>query len=174
LHKGSVRYMDQLESCIQRLKQDPGSRQAVIMILNPGNDLMEKTKDVPCNDLLQFFIRNNKLHMSCYVRSNDLKWGFPYDIFHWTMLQELFASILNVELGEYHHFVGSLHIYNKDIDFMKECLNSKVNSISMTPMPKNKDLSIIEELSAYEKINRSGQQVNCTIPYWSNLLEYLK
>lgn len=176
LHNGEVRYMDQLESCVQRLKQDTGSRQAVMIILNPGNDLMEKTKDVPCNDLLQFFIRDNKLHMSCYVRSNDVNWGFPYDIFHWTMLQELYAGILGVELGEYHHIAGSLHIYDKDFELMEKILSENVVHTPMPYMPRYKDLEILQTLGQIETQIRSNGSSLLKIydPYWTPLLEYLK
>jgi len=168
-------YHDQLQGCLNRLKADPGTRQAVIVILNPGIDFMVKTKDVPCNDLLQFFIRDNKLHMSCYVRSNDLFWGFPYDIWHWTMLQELYASILGVGLGEYHHFVGSLHIYNKDFEQMNKCLNYEFPQIAMVEMPKENDLSIIGFLSNFEgALRNSGIALPPYEKYWADLLEYLK
>jgi len=168
-------YFDQLTSCLERLQADHGTRQAVIMILNPGIDFTVTTKDIPCNDLLQFFIRDNKLHMSCYVRSNDINWGFPYDVFHWTMLQELFANILGVELGEYHHFIGSLHIYNKDFEQMNKCLNAEVDHIPMGVMPPQKDLSIIKELAKEERIFRKEKVLPLKQdPYWNTLLEYLK
>lgn len=140
---------DQIKGCLKRLQKDSGTRQAVIVILDPARDFLVETKDIPCNDLLQFFIRENKLHMATYVRSNDVLLGIPYDIFHWTILQELFANILDVELGEYHHFVGSLHIYKKDFEKLYSCLNFEIPHIDMEKMPKEEDLSILDRLKLY-------------------------
>lgn len=168
---------DQLTNCLERLENDKGSRQSVAVILDPGKDFTEKTKDIPCNDLLQFFIRDNKLHMSCYVRSNDINWGFPYDIFHWAMLQEMFASILDVELGEYHHFVGSFHIYDKDYKKMEKCLSYNDAHIPMQKMPKLYDLSILNTLKnmehAYRVVGVDDPWIGVN-QYWNDLFSMLK
>lgn len=173
--------VDQLKSCLERLKNDSGTRQAVIIILDPSIDFTVKTKDVPCNDLLQFFIRDNKLHCSCYVRSNDLHWGLPYDIFYWTMLQELYASILDVELGEYHHFIGSMHIYDKDYEKMDKILDKAKSfvHVSMAKMPKEKNLFILNILSFIEEEIRTKNNKESLLSsilvssYWKGLLQLL-
>lgn len=169
------KYYDQLSGCLEKLKNDHGTRQAVMIILNPGIDFTVKTKDIPCNDLLQFFIRDNKLHMSCYVRSNDLNWGFPYDVFHWTMLQELYAGILGVELGEYHHIAGSFHIYDKDLEKMDLISRCQVNQIEMPKMPKYTDLHILTTLNNFEKEIRIYQKpiIKVFDSYWTELLSWL-
>ena len=167
--------VDQLETCLQRLKDDIYTRQAVVVIIDPAIDFTVKTKDIPCNNYLQFLYRDNRLHLMCYVRSNDLLLGFPYDIWHWTMLQEMYASILNVELGNYHHMVGSLHIYDNNIDMMTDLANVKVNHFPMARMPKLNDLSIIDDLSRIEKRYREEGIIDTENidSYWINLLENL-
>ncbi|MBU1449303.1 thymidylate synthase [Patescibacteria group bacterium] len=106
---------DQLLLALNKLRQDKSSRQAVLQIFDPAQDY-EVSKDIPCNTLLKFQIRENRLNMSVFVRSQDIIYGFPYDLFHWTMLQEIFASMLSVELGCYYHIMDSLHLYCRDID----------------------------------------------------------
>ncbi len=49
--------------------------------------------------------------MHTTMRSQDLWLGFPYDIFTATLIQELLAGWLEVGVGEYHHHVDSLHLY---------------------------------------------------------------
>ena len=104
---------DQLLLVLNKLQQDKFSRQAVIQIFDPILDYVE-SKDIPCNNLLKFQIRDNKLNLSVFVRSQDVIYGFPYDIFHWTLLQELFANCLGVGVGTYYHIVDSLHLYERD------------------------------------------------------------
>ena len=93
------------------LWKDPNSRQAVIHIKDADN---RPTKDVPCTVYLQFFIRNGKLNLSVHMRSNDIWMGVPYDMFSFTFLQMLMAMELGVEIGQYTHYAGSLHIYARD------------------------------------------------------------
>jgi len=104
---------DQLSLVLDKLQQDRYSRQAVVQIFDPVLDYVE-SKDIPCNNLLKFQIRDNKLNLSVFVRSQDVIYGFPYDIFHWTLLQEVLANCLDAGLGTYYHVVDSLHLYERD------------------------------------------------------------
>lgn len=102
---------DQWEHVKTLLKDDPLSRQAVIHIKEPNN---KPTKDLPCTVSLQFFIRDNKLYLTTYMRSNDLWMGFPYDVFSFTAFQVKMAMELGVEVGIYTHIAGSLHLYKRN------------------------------------------------------------
>src|SRR5690606_15442205 len=46
--------------------------------------------------------------------------GMPYDLFFYTVLHELVAGWLGAELGDFHHHVGSLHIYENHLDQAEE------------------------------------------------------
>lgn len=104
--------VDQLDQVRRLLTRDPDSRQGVIQLFDPERDTRGH-RDVPCTLGYRFFVRERRLHMHTTMRSQDLWLGFPYDIFAATLLQELLAGWLGVELGEYHHFVDSLHLYDK-------------------------------------------------------------
>lgn len=103
---------DQFEYVKDLLAKDPSSRQAVIHIKAPDNN---KSKDVNCTVCLQFFVREGKLYMTTYMRSNDLWMGFPYDVFQFTAMQILLSMQLGLELGTYTHIAGSLHLYARDL-----------------------------------------------------------
>jgi len=160
--------VDQIANIIRLLKEDNNTRQAVMIILDPARDLVAKTKDVPCNDLLQLIHRNGKLHMSCYVRSNDLNWGFPYDVFHWTLLQEMVAAELGFELGEYNHFIGSMHVYDKDYESMIHVAGDDTEHVEMKPMPKGVSVvDTIDRLDVFERTYREQGQVDyCGLDGW--------
>lgn len=170
--------VDQLTNCMDRLKKDLFTRQAVMVILDPAIDFVKPTKDVPCNDLLHFMYRENKLDLMCYVRSNDLLLGFPYDVFHWTMLQEIFAKELKVELGNYYHIVGSMHIYNSDFEKMNAILKEpNVLNKPMNPMPEGTSLKILDDLKIAEKSLRTNiltEDLPLLDPYWGEFLSWCK
>jgi len=103
----------QYEKIVERLKADPDTRQAVVTIWDPKLDLLEKKRDYPCTILHQFRIRDNKLNMTVFMRSNDVWLGAAYDFFQFTRVQIAIASVLGIEPGKYTHHVGSLHIYEQ-------------------------------------------------------------
>lgn len=105
--------MDQIKWVLNLLDQDPNTRRAVATIWNPEFDTRE-SKDIPCNDLLMFKIRNNKLHLTIANRSNDLHWGLCTNVFQFSFIAELMAEILGVELGQQTHNSQSLHIYDSN------------------------------------------------------------
>ena len=103
---------DQWEYVKNMLLENPETRQAVIHIKTADNI---PSKDVNCTVCLQFFIRNNKLYLTTYMRSNDIWLGFPYDVFQFTAMQILMSMELGVELGSYTHIAGSLHLYERNL-----------------------------------------------------------
>lgn len=113
---------DQWDYVKKLLIRDPNTRQAVIHIKTPDNS---ETKDTPCTVYLQFFIRKGKLNLSVHMRSNDIWMGVPYDMFSFCFLQMKMAMELGVEIGEYTHYAGSLHMYERDYLSSKENMNNR-------------------------------------------------
>jgi len=111
----------QWEAAKKTLIDDPDSRRAILIIGNAKDYTVgayQPSKDLPCTLSLQFFIRDNKLHLHTTMRSNDAFWGLTYDLFSFTLLQEcmmleLNAAGMKLELGVYSHTAGSLHIYDR-------------------------------------------------------------
>ena len=121
---------DQWEYVRSMLYKSPGSRQAIIHIKDPS-DL--PTKDTPCTVYLQFLIRNEKLNLSVHMRSNDIWMGVPYDMFSFTFLQMKMAMELGVDLGQYTHYAGSLHMYKRDYESAQANQNKEVKAYERNP-----------------------------------------
>lgn len=102
---------DQLLEVIDILSKQKDSRRAVMSIWNPTFDLNVNSKDLPCNDMVFFKIRDNELITTIANRSNDLHWGLPTNIFQFSFLSELISLTLNIELGTQTHNSQSLHVY---------------------------------------------------------------
>ena len=117
------RIAESIPKVIEKLRQDPTTRQAVLTI-HRVKDSFAKVKDVPCTIALQFLIRNSKLELYVYMRSNDAIWGTPYDVFMFTVLQEIVANSLGISMGSYYHNATSLHIYEKHYKMADEILES--------------------------------------------------
>ncbi|MEZ5647222.1 MAG: thymidylate synthase [Burkholderiaceae bacterium] len=111
------------------------------------------------------------------MRSNDAFLGLPHDIFSFTMLQELVARSVGMELGEYKHCAGSLHLYKKDearaTRYLEEGYQSK---IAMPPMPLGDPWKNIRALQICEQGLREQGVANVQQgwdPYWQELAHLL-
>jgi thymidylate synthase len=105
---------NQIDYVIDLLKNEPNTRQAVITIL----DMKEHdtfTFDTPCTYAMQFTIVHGRLDMCVTMRSNDLWYGFCNDQYQFSMLQEMIADELEIEMGVYYHFAHNMHLYNNKI-----------------------------------------------------------
>ena len=130
---GASRGYDQVVEAIRVLSENPNSRQVVMEIWNPEFDLGFKTKDIPCNDIVMFKIRNGKLVTTIGNRSNDLHLGLPTNLFQFSFLTELMASCLGIELGTQTHNSQSLHIYswNKSAEVMDKIFQAKERGLDV-------------------------------------------
>lgn len=112
-------YLDsgKIESLVKLFKYDPYTRRGVISLWdNPKLDLR---KPFPCTVYAWFRRIGNKLNMNYHMRANDAYKILLMDIHIATCLHVYVAKRLNLGLGEYNHFVDTLHFYKehkKEID----------------------------------------------------------
>lgn len=166
----------QWDRLINLLRTEPHSRRAVLQLFEPHTGLSADAIDAACTCSIQFLMRDSRLNAIVYMRSNDAIWGLPYDIFLFTMLQELLALQLGVELGAYFHVVGSLHLYRKHFELAKRIILSRsYASFEMSPMEEPSQLlGFLEQEAGL----RSGQLRTAKFsglrPYWKQLLEVVE
>lgn len=113
----SERIGDQVEKVIAMLKKTPSSRNAIVSIWDPTIDIdrIGGVQRVPCSMYYQFLIRNGELNLIYTMRSNDLITHWCHDIYLAITLQQYVAKKLNLPVGNFIQFVGSLHTYKKDL-----------------------------------------------------------
>ena len=178
------KWFDQWQACIRILSADENSRQAIIFIREP-KDLISKTKDQICTNTLHFLIRNNKLNLIVNMRSNDFYVGYIFDSFCFTMLQELMAIELGIDVGSYFHFASSLHLYEKSFGSVNAIENElPLYDGSMKKMSFfNQNIwGEIADILKYEKMIRTEEirvirtiedELSTTLqihPYWASIL----
>lgn len=180
---------DEWQRVIDTLRESADSRNAVIQIYanadgrkrGPDN---KRSKDIPCTCTLHFVIRKKRLHLHVHMRSNDAHWGMPHDIFSFTMLQEIAARELDVEVGSYQHSVASLHLYDDKGElkprtdaqaFLDEGLFGEV---PMPPMPLGDPWPSIREVLRAEAEIRGGnldfEPSAGLAPYWRDFIILLR
>ncbi|MBP6624542.1 MAG: thymidylate synthase [Chitinophagaceae bacterium] len=108
---------DQLKDVIHQLRNNPDSRRIIISAWNVGE--LSDMALMPCHSLFQFYVANNKLSCQLYQRSADVFLGVPFNIASYALFTMMIAQICNLELGEFVHTFGDVHLYNNHIDQAK-------------------------------------------------------
>lgn len=170
---------NQIERVKFLLEKDSSSRRAIIQIAEKG-DLFKDTRDFPCLNYFQVFIRDERLVLLSNMRSQSVASLLPYDVFLFSLFQEALSVYMNVKLGEYIHFCGSYHIYTDEIDKAKDIVNSSTpNSYLKMKRMQSFNPSVVKELFASEKYIRgqikNNKDVNFDMlnvdDYWKGFLQ---
>ena len=105
----------QVDNVITRLKDDPGSRQLYVAMWTQSDSKYLGSIRVPCSLGWHFMYRGGKLNVTYFMRSCDFATHFQNDIFMAMKLQHHIAYSVGMEPGHYCHFMGSLHVYKRDV-----------------------------------------------------------
>lgn len=141
--KGNV--IDQMQNALNTIASDPYSRRNIISGWNVGEiEELIKDKDTappPCHTLFQFFVANGKLSCQLYQRSADVFLGVPFNIASYALLTMMIAQASGLQVGEFVHTFGDVHIYNNHVDQVREQLSREPRPFpTMSINPDVKDL----------------------------------
>lgn len=133
--------IDQIKDLITMIKTKPNSRRLIVTAWNPSelpDEGMSPQDNVnvgrmalaPCHCLFQFFVENGKLSCQLYQRSADLFLGVPFNIASYALLTHMIAQQCDLEVGDFVHTFGDLHLY-------KNHLTDEIvyEQLKRTPMP---------------------------------------
>jgi len=113
--------VDQIARLIREIETNPNSRRLIVTGWNP--ETCDNVALPPCHTLFQFKIENGKtLHCQLYQRSADAFLGVPFNISSYSLLTHLVAHVCNLEVGNFIHTLGDLHIYSNHLEQVEELL----------------------------------------------------
>ncbi len=105
---------DQLNNfIIPLLKQDSYSRRATLVIYDPVSDSSISNRNTPGIIYVQFRVRQGKLLLTAAIRSNDLFFGWPSNIFQLFSLQKYVAEHLGKGIGDITIIANSAHLFQE-------------------------------------------------------------
>lgn len=117
---GEGQNIDQIEQVICSLRENPHSRRHLVSAWNPRE--IPDMALPPCHTLFQFYICDGRLSCQLYQRSGDLFLGVPFNIASYALLTHLIAREVGLEVGEFIHTFGDVHIYLNHQDQIKKQL----------------------------------------------------
>lgn len=144
--------IDQIQEIINTLKNNPDSRRMVVSAWNPSvmpdtsksfseNVSNGKAALPPCHALFQFYVVDNKLSCQLYQRSADVFLGVPFNIASYALLTMMIAQVCQLQLGDFVHTFGDVHIYNNHIEQVKLQLTREPRPLPIMKLnPNVKDI----------------------------------
>lgn len=102
-------YIDQIAELIKTVQTNPDSRR---MIVNAWNvEDLSKMALTPCHALFQAYVSDQKLSVQLYQRSADVFLWVPFNIASYALLTMMIAQVCRLELGDFVHTFGDVHLY---------------------------------------------------------------
>lgn len=120
--------IDQLEIVIDKLKNNPFSRNMIVSAWNPV-DLPKMALD-PCHYMFILSYHDGKLDLTWNQRSVDTMLGLPFNIASYAILLHLIAKETGMEEGVLRGNLQNVHIYN-----LEDHLEGGREQITREPKP---------------------------------------
>ena len=107
-------HIDQISQLVESITTNPNSRRHLLSAWNVA--MIDEMALPPCHILFQFYVAGGKLSCQLYQRSADLFLGVPFNIASYALLTHMIAHVCNLQVGEFIHTFGDVHIYNNHIE----------------------------------------------------------
>jgi len=106
--------IDQITNLVSQIKSNPNSRRHIVTAWNPAE--VENMALPPCHCLFQFYVADGKLSCQLYQRSADVFLGVPFNIASYALLTMMMAQVCDLELGDFVHSFGDVHLYSNHVE----------------------------------------------------------
>ena len=110
---------DQILEVIEQIKSNPDSRRHIVSAWNVGD--IPSMALAPCHNMFQFYVQGNKLSCQLYQRSADIFLGVPFNIASYALLTHMVAEVCNLEVGDFVHTFGDVHLYTNHLEQAAAC-----------------------------------------------------
>ena len=104
-----------LVSIIDELRAHPDSRQLFMPVWRELDNAALGVRRVPCSLGYWFALRGGRLSVTYLQRSGDYFTHLANDLYLTHKLQLYVAEMVGAEPGNFTHWLGSLHVYKKDV-----------------------------------------------------------
>jgi len=108
---------------IPLLKRNSFSRRGIVLVWNTIQDSNIYRRDVPGLISIYFKIRKKKLNATMVVRSNDIFFGWPANLYQIFVLQDYIAKKLGCQIGSLTTFSNSAHIFKDQFEDIQQVIS---------------------------------------------------
>jgi thymidylate synthase len=128
--------IDQISEVVNTIRSNPDSRRLIVSAWNPAD--IPQMALPPCHCLFQFYVANGKLSCQLYQRSADTFLGVPFNIASYALLTLMIAQVCDLQLGEFIHSFGDVHLYTNHLEQVELQLSRDIRPLPQ--MHLNRDI----------------------------------
>lgn len=156
-----------IENLIETLKENPGNRRMVISLWQ--NEWLETAALPSCVWNSQWNLIDGKLNLLVTSRSTDVPLGLPFNVVQYATLCYLIARTIGVKPGQFTFMTNDAHIYENQIDGIKEQIARYEKAISDKTLPKAPTLWLNPDITNFYDFDNSRKLKDIKLENYEHL-----
>lgn len=155
------------QNLIETLKNDPGNRRMVLSLWQ--NEYLPTAALPSCVWNSQWNITDGRLNVLVTSRSSDVPLGLPFNIVQYAVLCHLIAASVGVEPGQLTFITNDAHIYENQVEGIKEQIKRYDEAVAAGTLPKAPKLWINPEIHDFFEFDNSRELKDIRLEGYENL-----
>lgn len=156
-----------IDNLIETLKNNPGNRRMVLSLWQ--NEWLETAALPSCVWNSQWNLIDGKLNILVTSRSTDTPLGLPFNISQYAVLCYLIAQCVGAEPGQFTFITNDAHIYENQVDGIKEQIERYDKAIKDGTLPPAPKLWINPKIKDFYKFDSSKELKDIKLLDYENL-----
>ncbi len=162
-----VNRYDLIRNLIETLKSNPGNRRMVLSLWQ--NEWLETAALPSCVWNSQWNLIDGKLNVLVTSRSSDVPLGLPFNVVQYAVLCHLIAASVGVKPGRMTFITNDAHIYENQIDGIKEQIARYDKAIKEKNMPESPKLWLNPKIKDFYKFDNSRELKDIKLENYEHL-----
>ncbi len=156
-----------IDNLIETLKQNPGNRRMVLSLWQ--NEWLETAALPSCVWNSQWNLTDGRLNLLVTSRSSDVPLGLPFNVSQYAVLCYLIAQCVGVRPGQFTFITNDAHIYENQIDGIKEQIARYDEAIKNGTLPPAPTLWLNPDIKDFHAFDNSRALKDIRLENYKNL-----
>ncbi|MBR2994781.1 thymidylate synthase [Candidatus Saccharibacteria bacterium] len=156
-----------IDNLIETLKENPGNRRMVLSLWQ--NEWLETAALPSCVWNSQWNLIDGKLNLLVTSRSSDVPLGLPFNVVQYATLCYLIAQSIGAKPGQFTFITNDAHIYENQIDGIREQINRYEKAIKEHNLPKAPTLWLNPNIKNFYDFDNSRELKDIRLENYENL-----
>ena len=162
-----VNRYDLIRNLIETLKENPGNRRMVLSLWQ--NEWLETAALPSCVWNSQWNLIDGKLNLLVTSRSSDVPLGLPFNVVQYAVLCHLIARAIGAEPGQFTFITNDAHIYENQIDGIKEQIRRYDEAVKTGALPSAPTLWLNPDKKDFYDFDNSRELKDIKLENYENL-----
>lgn len=133
-----VEKYNQIDTLIESLKKDPQNRRMIIDLWQIPH--LDTGALYPCAFMTMWDVTDGRLNCMLVQRSGDWPLGVPFNTTQYAVLVHMIAQVTGLKVGLFTHVINNAHIYENQIEGIKEQLTRQKKAYEPPKIWLNPDI----------------------------------